>query len=282
MSECAQLQQALQKLSKQDTDLLAGGTDWYPALQGVLPPSDVIDVKSIESLRQITHDEAGWRIGAAVTWSQLMKADLPAVFDALKLAGREVGSIQIQNSATLVGNLCNASPAADGVPPLLALDAVVELSSLDGSRELPLHEFILGVRKTARRKDELVSAIRIPQWSALSLSQFSKLGTRTYLLISIAMLAVTLELDAAGKILQARIAVGACSAVAMRLYQLESELVGQRISDVSLTGLIKPEHLAALTPIDDVRATAHYRLQAVQEMLLRVIKTLQQQWQKSR
>lgn len=282
MSDCLDLQHALERLSHQSTDLLAGGTDWYPALQGAVPPEAVLDIKRIESLQSITDDAEGWRIGAGVTWSALIQADLPPVFDALKAAGREVGSIQIQNSATLAGNLCNASPAADGVPPLLALDASIELSSLAGTRILPLEHFILGVRRTDRAPDELVTAIRIPHWNSSSISRFSKLGARTYLLISIAMLAVTLELDKEGRILQARVAVGSCSPVAVRLAQLESELTGQLMSDTSLATRCSTEHLACLSPIDDVRATAEYRLLAAEEMLRRVITELQQQWQESR
>ena len=99
---------------------------------------------------------------AATTWSEIAAANLPPAFDALRQAAREVGSIQIQNRGTIAGNLCNASPAADGVPPLLALDAAVELASANGTRQLPLSEFITGYRRTARQPDEILSAVIVP------------------------------------------------------------------------------------------------------------------------
>jgi CO/xanthine dehydrogenase FAD-binding subunit len=124
--------------------------------------------------------------------------------------------VQIQNSGTVAGNLCNASPAADGVPPLLALDASVELASVAGTRRLKLDDFILGPRRTARRADELLAAILIPKPRAAAHSHFLKLGARRYLVISIAMVAAAIESER-GKITTARVAVGACGPVAQRL-----------------------------------------------------------------
>ena len=126
----------------------------------------------------------------------MIRADLPPLFDALKAAAREVGGVQIQNAGTVAGNVCNASPAADGMPALLALGAEVELQSAAGSRRLPLDDFVLGSRRTARRADELVSALHIPARAAGARSVFLKLGGRRYLVISITMVAVLIELDA--------------------------------------------------------------------------------------
>src|SRR5439155_3336986 len=117
----------------------------------------------VQGLRGISKDSGHYRIGAATTWSDIIRAKLPPAFEALKQAAREVGSVQIQNRATIGGNLCNASPAADGVPPLLALDAEVELISTQPTRRLPLSEFIRGNRRTALRPDEILAAIIIPQ-----------------------------------------------------------------------------------------------------------------------
>ena len=108
--------------------MLAGGTDFYPARVGRAIDEDVLDIGGIDVLRGITAGPAGWRLGATTTWSELLEADLPPLFDGLKQAAREVGGRQIQNAGTFAGNLCNASPAADGVPALLALDAEVELA----------------------------------------------------------------------------------------------------------------------------------------------------------
>jgi CO/xanthine dehydrogenase FAD-binding subunit len=112
--------------------ILAGGTDFYPARVGRTVGEDVLDITALTGLRGVREERAHFRIGALTTWTDLVESPLPAWFDAVKLAAREVGGLQIQNAGTVAGNLCNASPAADGVPPLLALDAEVELQSVRG------------------------------------------------------------------------------------------------------------------------------------------------------
>ncbi|HWA44141.1 MAG TPA: FAD binding domain-containing protein, partial [Hypericibacter adhaerens] len=156
------LREAVEALATPGIQILAGGTDFYPALGDRHLSTPVLDVTGIGELSGIREEQDGVRIAAGTTWSELVATPLPRAFDALKAAAREVGSIQIQNRGTIAGNLCNASPAADGVPPLLALDAEVELMSRASTRRLPLAAFITGNRKTERRSDELVSAIRVP------------------------------------------------------------------------------------------------------------------------
>src|SRR5690606_36053923 len=150
-------------------------------------------------------------------------------------------------------------PAADGVPPLLAMDAEVELASASGLRTLPLDRFIAGNRRTARRPDELVSAILIPAPDLPVASTFVKLGARRYLVISIVMVAAAVERAADGTVAAARLAVGSCSEVARRLPALEAALTGKAL-DGSLSAHVQAGHLAPLKPIDDVRGTAEYRL----------------------
>jgi len=249
--------------------ILAGGTDLFPALQDRPLDGAVLDVSAIPELTRITNDDQGWYIGAAVTWQDIVRANLPAAFDGLKAAAREVGSIQIQNRATLVGNLCNASPAADGVPPLLTLDAEVLLRSSAGARQLPLGQFILGNRKTALAADEMVTGLFVPAASATGQSGFYKLGARRYLVISIGMVAARLVVDDAGIITDAAVAVGACSAVAMRLPDLEAALRGGRLADAPAA--VDAAFLAALTPIDDVRGSAVYRRQAIKAAITRLL-----------
>jgi CO/xanthine dehydrogenase FAD-binding subunit len=253
--------------------VLAGGTDFYPARVGRAVDEDVLDLTAVEALRGIAETREGLRIGALVTWSDLVAAPLPPCFDALKLAAREVGGVQIQNAGTVAGNLCNASPAADGVPPLLALGAEVELASVRGLRRLPLGAFILGNRRTACAADELVTAVLAPQWGERARSTFLKLGARRYLVISIAMVAVTVETDAQGAIARCGIAVGACSAVAQRLPALEAALAGRRLAP-GIGAMVAPAHLAPLTPIDDVRATAGYRADAAATLVARALEKL--------
>ena len=262
------LEAALKSLAQQQDKLVAGGTDVYPSMKQGHTPKSLLDVTRIKELMNITVTDTGFRIGAAVTWTEIVKAKLPAAFDGLKHAAKEVGGLQIQNAGTIAGNLCNASPAADGVPPLLTLDARVEVASAArGARILPLQDFILGVRKTALGSDEIVTAIHIPTPPDGAGSAFEKLGNRKYLVISIAMTAALIKCDLRGLISEARVAIGACSPVALRLTQLEADLIGVKPSEVE----ILPSHLSQLSPIDDVRGSGGYRLDIVQEQCRRAI-----------
>ena len=251
------IEDALRIIAGGGATILAGGTDYYASRVGKPLNEPILDITAIGGLRQIKESGDQWRFGAATTWTDVLEAPLPQVFDGLKLAAREIGGVQIQNSGTLAGNLCNASPAADGVPVLLALDATVELSSLGAVRVLPLSEFILGPRKTAWRTDELLTAILIPKPRFEARSHFLKLGARRYLVISIAMASAVIEHES-GIVRRARVALGSCSPVAMRLTSLEKALTGQPLN-ARLADIATFEHLSQLAPIDDVRASAGYR-----------------------
>lgn len=246
-------------------EVIAGGTDWFPAAGDHVGGVDLVDVTGLTEFAGIAAGPDGWRIGAAVTWSEIFSADLPACFDGLKAAAREVGSVQIQNVGTLAGNICNASPAADGVPPLLALGASVECVSSEGTRVLPLDSFLLGPRHTALRPGEVVAALLVPPQPTGAVAAFSKAGARAYLVISIAMIAVQ-ACVVAGRLSDVRIAVGSCGPVAMRLTELEARLQGA--AEVSISA----DDLASLSPIDDVRGSAAYRIEVVSETLTRVLR----------
>lgn len=261
---------ALRFLRSNSPKVVAGCTDYFPSLQQGQVDEDLLDVTRIPGMRGISRDETGWRIGAATTWTDIVRAPLPPAFDALKLAAREVGSLQIQNQGTVAGNICNASPAADGVPPLLALEATVEIAAADARRVVPLSEFITGVRRTVLQPDELVVALHVPDVSADTQSHFLKLGSRTNLVISIAMVAANVRLDA-GRVALAHIAVGSCSPVARRLPDLEARLVGTAVEDLAGFDFANPEALTPLTPISDVRGSADYRLDAVAELCRRAV-----------
>jgi CO/xanthine dehydrogenase FAD-binding subunit len=252
--------------------ILAGGTDFFPARVGRAVDDDILDLTGIADLRGITESDEGWRIGATTTWSDVANADLPPVFDALRAAARVVGGVQIQNSGTVAGNLCNASPAADSVPPLLAMRARVELASARGKRELPLGDFITGNRRTLLKAGEIVSAILVPKPRKEAHSVFLKLGAREYLVISIAMVAVVLEIEN-NVISGASVAVGACSAVAQRLPYLEAELIGRRLN-AALANRVETTQFDALQPIDDIRATAAYRREAAVVLVRRALTLL--------
>lgn len=266
-SQPTDLTEALSILERSKPQIVAGGTDVYPSMQQGRRAEAFLDVTRISGFAEINETDDGFRLGAAVTWSDVLNAPLPPAFDALKQAAREVGSVQIQNAGTIAGNLCNASPAADGVPPLLALDASIELAGPEGTRLIPLDRFITGVRQTVLANDKLVTALVIPSPPNGMVSAFEKLGSRRYLVISIAMTAVNLTLDTTGRIDDARIAVGACSAVAQRLPGLERDLVGKQPTEFEIT----PEHLAPLSPIDDVRGSIEYRWEAAAEQIYRTV-----------
>jgi CO/xanthine dehydrogenase FAD-binding subunit len=267
------LSEALAALAAGPRVILAGGTDYYPARVGQPLDDHVLDITALPELRRVADEVGYWRIPALCTWTDLLETNLPPLFDGLKLAAREIGGVQIQNAGTICGNLCNASPAADGTPNLLALDAQVELASARETRRLPVAAFVTGSRAIARRADEMVTALLVPKPAHEARSAFLKLGARKYLVISIAMVAAVLEIAADRTIAKARLAVGSCSAVAQRLPLLESALVGQTL-DAGLGALIKPEHLAPLSPIDDVRGTADYRREAALTLVRRALREL--------
>ncbi|HLX82827.1 MAG TPA: xanthine dehydrogenase family protein subunit M [Terriglobales bacterium] len=264
------LDEAVTLLASGDVRILSGGTDFYPSLGDRVVRDPVVDISGLGELRGVSRESGHFRIGGLTNWTDIIRTSLPRCFDALKSAAREVGSVQIQNRGTVAGNLCNASPAADGVPPLLALDAEVELASQKGRRTIPLADFLVGNRKTQRAADELLTAVLVPRELEDARSAFVKLGARRYLVISISMVAVVIKSDDHGKVLDARVAVGSCSAVARRLRTLENDLVGASTRE-GLAKLTRREHLAPLSPIDDVRATAEYRMDASLHLVQRAL-----------
>lgn len=249
--------------------VLAGGTDFFPSLGERLPTGTIIDITLLREMRGITFQKDYVRIGGLTTWSDVIRTPLPRGFDAFKSAAREVGSVQIQNRGTVAGNLCNASPAADGVPPLLALDAEVELRSASGERRVPVSEFIAGNRKTVRRRDEILTAVLVPRAMEDAASAFVKLGARRYLVISISMVVAMVRQDARGRVAEARVAVGSCSAVARRMAALEHALLGAASEEIGAA--VRAEHLGPLLPIDDIRATAEYRRDASLTLVRRAL-----------
>jgi CO/xanthine dehydrogenase FAD-binding subunit len=254
------LDEALSAAASARFTVLAGGTDHFPVRADRVREEDILDLSALPDMRAIAAHDDHWFIPCGTTWTDLLRADLPGEFDALCRAARQVGGRQVQNAGTLVGNLCNASPAADGTPCLLALDAAVEIASLNGRRRVAVADFVTGPRKTALKPGEIVVGLRIPRQPGNPASVFLKLGARAYLVISIAAVAVSVW-RADGRISQARVAVGACSPVPIRLPAAEAALLAGRA--------ITSDDLACLAPIDDVRADAAYRSTAVLELLHR-------------
>ncbi len=250
-----------------DLRVIAGGTDVYPSLGAASPRARLLDITGLADLRGIQAGPQGLRIGALASWTDVQRADLAPGYAALQQAGREVGSVQIQNAGTVAGNLVNASPAADGTVALMALDAMVEVAGPEGDRRVPLADFVTGVRRVALAPGELVTALHLPP--APGRSAFLKLGARKYLVISIAMVAAHVECGADGAITRASVAVGSCSPVARRLPALEAALVGARVGE--LPAVVRAEMIEGLAPISDVRAGADYRADAVPVLIRRAL-----------
>jgi CO/xanthine dehydrogenase FAD-binding subunit len=264
------LHEALEALAQTGGTILSGGTDLFPAFTGSQLPGAVIDISRVAELKGIRITAEFIEIGARTTWSEVIAASLPAGLEGLRAAAREIGGVQIQNQGTVGGNICNASPAADGVAALLALDAEVTLASRGGSRNVSLADFVQGNRKTLRQSYEILTSIRISRrWENAS-SSFVKLGARRYLVISIVMVAANVIAAPDGRVCEAAICVGSCSARALRLTALEQELIGASVGQ-KIGEVVRPEHLSALSPIDDLRATAAYRHDAAHSLVRRAL-----------
>ena len=255
-----------------DLIVLAGGTDIYPARTaraawGQRNTANVLDISRLDALRGVEDRGDHWWIGALTTWTDLIHAPLPPVFAALTTAARAIGGVQIQNRGTIVGNCCTASPAGDGIPCLLTLDAEFEVTGRAAFR-IPAAQFFTGYRKTALDRCGLMTGIRIPKQAGHS--AFHKLGARAYLVISIAMVAGVVQTDGHGRVTSVRFAVGACAATAQRLPALEDALLGQHLDPA----IAMADHFGHLTPIDDIRASAAYRRHAALQVTRDVIATL--------
>jgi CO/xanthine dehydrogenase FAD-binding subunit len=267
-----ELSEALQALADEKRVIVAGGTDFYPARVGKPLDDNVLDITALVGLRGIEEREDHFTIGSLTTWTDLLRKPLPPWFDGLKLAAREIGGVQIQNAGTICGNICNASPAADGVPNLMTMNAEVQIASTGRERSVPIEVFITGNRQTVLEPDELVTGLKLPKPMRRARAHFLKLGARKYLVISIVMVAAVVEIES-DAVAAARLAVGSCSVVARRLSELERDLVGRPL-DEKLGEIVRPSHLSSLSPIDDVRGTAEYRSEVALTLVRRILNEL--------
>ena len=248
--------------------IIAGGTDLILRMRDkVLSPSLLIDLRRL-SLDTIEFSGDGLKLGAFVSLSQVLEsADIEKNYPALPAACREFAGPPIRNRGTLGGNIVNASPAADLVPPLIAYDANVVLSSCRGERVLPLTDFFVGPGQSVIEPNEILTAIRLPLMPARSAAKFIKLGQRRSMAISQVNLTTRINVDAAGVVTDARIVLGSVAPVPMRAVKAEELLTGHAESDELLNNaavLAREE----VTPISDVRASQSYRL-AMTEVLVR-------------
>ncbi len=244
-----------------ETRVLAGGTDLLVQMRAdVVDPDLIVDIKKIPETRAISEDRAGWRIGAAVTGAELkehprLKQAWPGVVEAANL----IGSTQVQGRATLGGNLCNGSPAADSVPALIAAGALATLAGPDGARDLPVEDVMLGPRKLALRRGEIVVSFWLPPRPPRSSDAYLRFIPRTEMDIAVVGAGVNLTLDASGACTDARLVLGAVAPTAVVVAEAEKALVGRKLDETALAALDKAAR-AACKPIDDKRGTITYRV----------------------
>ena len=257
---------------------VAGGTNILVNLKRAPLEADlVVDLTGLDELTPISETNGSVRMGAGFTFARLQEwCPGGAIEGLMRPMCMAFAGPLIRNLATVGGNVCDASAAADISPPLLALDAAVELeSAARGRRRVPLAKFFQGVRRTSRRPDELLTAIEFPCPAEDERWFYYKLGKRKADAISIVSLAMTVRL-AQGKVEQARIALGAVAPVAMRTPEAESLLLGETLSESVITAAAATAAGEA-RPIDDFRATGAYRRQMVEALVRRGLEEISRQ-----
>ena len=244
-----------------ETRVLAGGTDLLVQMRAdVVDPELIVDIKKIPETRTITEENGGWRIGAAVTGAELkehprLKQVWPGVVEAANL----IGSTQVQGRATLGGNLCNGSPAADSVPALIAAGAVATLAGPQGKRDLPVEDVMLGPRQLALTKGEIVVSFLLPPRPPRSGDAYLRFIPRTEMDIAVVGAGVSLTIDVGGTITAARVSLGAVAARVLLVAEAAQAIVGSRLDEAAQKRL-EAAARAACRPIDDKRGTVEFRV----------------------
>ena len=266
------VQDLIDRIEGQNVRILCGGTDLVVKMRaGAIDPQVLLDISDTEDLRGISEEKDAVTIGAATTVSEII-AD-PVVAEKLPLLQtvlRTLGSTQIRNRATLGGNLVNASPAADSAIPLLLYQALVNISGVRGDRVVEIEDFLIAPGKTALKSDEFVRSVLIPIPQAAFKPFFHKVGRRKAMIIAIASLGALVSVKD-DKIDEIRLAAGSVAPRPIRLHELEDNLAGKAIT----ADLIEQAKLAAVhavSPIDDVRASADYRREVIGELVARVLR----------
>ena len=266
------LEQAVALLSAANgrARVLAGGTDLIIQMRsGRVDPELLVDVKGIPELRALSAGPDGYRVGAAVGCMELIEnaefaCTWPGIVDGVRL----IGSIQVKGRATMGGNLCNASPAADGVPALIAAGAVVDIAGPQGGRELAAEQFVQGPGKTALAQGELAVALRLPRRAAHSGDAYLRFTPRTEMDIAVVGAAVNLTLDETGICKSARVGLGAVAERALLVPEAAAALIGTRVDAPALDRLAAAAS-AACRPIDDKRGTKEFRIKVAGVMARR-------------
>ena len=255
--------EAVNLLSEEGLDVrvLAGGTDLLGQLRvGRIRPQRIVDVKSIPELHSIEEDEEGFRVGAAVCGAAIgehagLCAEWPGVVEATEL----IGSTQIQGRASLGGNLCNASPAADTVPALIAAGATCSVIGPAGRRDVAVEEIAEAPGKTSLAPAEIVTHFRLPRRAPGSADAYLRLIPRTEMDIAVVGAGVALTIGEDGRCTACRVGLGAVAPTALRVDEAAEALIGRAVDETALDDLAAAASAAA-RPIDDKRGTREYRI----------------------
>lgn len=252
---------ALLAAAKGPARVLAGSTDLLIQMRsGRLEPELLVDIKGIAEMTSIVAENGGFRLGAAVTCMELIEHEgfsraWPGVTDGVKL----IGSIQVKGRATVGGNVCNASPAADSVPALIAAGASASILGPSGRRELRVEDIAAGPGKTSLAKGEIVTAFVLPRRSPRSGDAYLRFTPRTEMDIAVVGVGVNLTLDDKGVCTQARVCLGAVADRALLVPEAAATLIGTKVDATALVRLAAAAS-AACRPIDDKRGTKEFRI----------------------
>jgi carbon-monoxide dehydrogenase medium subunit len=253
--------------------VLAGGTDLLVQLRaGIIDPDLIVDIKNIRETREISAENGGYRVGAAVSGAELgehgsLKQAWPGVVEAVDL----IGSTQIQGRASMGGNLCNASPAADSVPALIAADAVCTIAGPGGQREVAVQDICIGPGQTSLAQGEFVVSFFFPQRAPRSADAYLRFIPRTEMDIAVVGAGINLTLDESGVCTAARVALGAVAPTALLVPEAAAALLGTRLDDADLEAMAAAAS-AACNPIDDKRGTVEYRVKVAGVLARRACK----------
>jgi CO/xanthine dehydrogenase FAD-binding subunit len=240
--------------------VLAGGTDVLVQIHtDRVNPDLIVDIKKIAELRTVAHNDGAWSFGAAVTGKELMdNADFNAAWPGIMDGVRLIGSVQVRGRASVGGNLCNASPAADSVPPMIAARAIATVVGPNGTREVPVEDIATGPGQTSLEKGEFIVSFQLPKRAANSGDAYLRFTPRTEMDIAVVGCAVNLTLDESGTCTDARVSLGAVAARALVVDDAAKALIGTKVDDAAMDALAAAAS-AACSPIDDKRGTIEYR-----------------------
>ena len=247
--------------------ILNGGTDLIVGIRDkILQPEYVVDIKTIPHLNKINYNEQeGLTIGATVTLNEISDSKVvQRNYSILAEACKTVGSYLVRNRATLVGNICNASPAADTAPPLLVLEAKVNIVGSDGEKTVPLNQFFMGVKKNILKKEEVVISVTVPSLRDKWVGVYLKQGRRKDVDLATVGVAVVCIRD------EIKIALGAVASIPVRAFKTE-ELLKGKIIDESLLEETAKSALAEVSPISDIRSSKEYREEIIKVLVKRAI-----------